>query len=355
MRLLRQWWNTPADYTWTIAYHRSNPILRHAHIAVGTWCWLYAVLCIFLAHTPAGIPDSQGRVFVLVLAAANAVLGVVWVRGPWPTKTLSRLFVLYVEVSAGAALLMLSDPDVALAFASALGVIGSYVATYHSPKMYLAHQMCAIVLVTIVFVRAITAPGADVVLACAYLILLILVLFSAPVLLQVLLLCLRRDAASAFYDPLTGLRNRRGLRAAITEHGDQPGPATVMVIDLDNFKRVNDRFGHNHGDVVLRAVANEIHAILVPPAITARSGGEEFVVLTHIDPSEAIEHANALRARFTSHAGVGATVSIGVAHFDADTLTTGFEQACHRADAAMYAAKRAGEDTVRIAEVDARP
>lgn len=99
-----------------------------------------------------------------------------------------------------------------------------------------------------------------------------LVLFSAPTLTHALLLLLRRDAATAFYDPLTGLRNRRGLDAAIVEHRANRRPATVMVIDLDEFKLVNDRFGHAHGDVVLRRTADAIHSAFLPPAITARTG-----------------------------------------------------------------------------------
>lgn len=355
MRELRRWWDHPADYAWTTAYHRSNPLLRRAHIAVGTWCWLYAVLCILVAYTPDGIPDGVGRVFALVAAATNAVLGVMWIRGPWPTKTLSRVYVLYLEISATTSLLMWSHPEVALGFAAALGVIGSYVATYHSPKMFLAHQVWAVAVVAILFARAITAPDSDIVLAYAHLLLLILVLFSAPVLTQTLLLFLRRDAATAFYDPLTGLRNRRGLDAAIAEYGNQAGTATVMVIDLDDFKRINDRFGHTHGDVVLRAAANAIHTVFVHPAITARSGGEEFVVLTHVDPAVAVESAEALREHFVSHADAGATVSIGIAHTDAATLLTDFEQTCSRADSAMYTAKRAGGDTVRVDTAGAEP
>jgi len=348
MRVFQRWWNHPADYAWTAAYHRSNPLLRHAHIAVGTWCWLYAALCVFVAYTPDGIPGGTGRVFTLVFAATNAILGAAWVRGPWPSKTLSRLYVVYLELSASAALMLLSNPDVALAFSSALGVIGSYVAVFHSPKMFLAHQVWAVIVVAILFFRAISAPGTDIVLACAYLVLLILVLFSAPVLTQTLLLFLRRDAETAFYDPLTGLYNRRGLHAAITEYGDHPGTATVMMIDLDDFKRVNDRFGHAHGDVVLRAAANAIGDAFVAPAITARTGGEEFVVLTHTDPADAVERAHVLKDRFASQAGVGATFSIGLACFDSADLTTGFERASSRADAGMYAAKRSGGNTVVV-------
>ena len=350
MSMLLRWWSHPADYSWTTAYHRTNPLLRHAHIAVGMWCWLYAALCILAAHTPAGIVTFRGRSVVYVLAGCLFVIGVLWMRGPFPTRAVSRVFVGFVEVSAAVALLLMADPFVALSCAPAFGVIGSYIAVFHSPKLFLAHQVWSFGFVATLFVHAVSEAGADVVLACFYLVLLTLVLFSAPILTQALLLLLRCDAATAFYDPLTGLRNRRGLDAAVSElrEPEFSSSVMVMVIDLDKFKVVNDRFGHAHGDLVLRSTATAIHGSFPPPAITARIGGEEFVVLTDTDWEEAIERAHALRNRFATHAGVGTTVSIGVAVAGSDGSADGVAQALERADAAMYAAKHAGGNCVFV-------
>ncbi|OZF42077.1 GGDEF domain-containing protein [Rhodococcus sp. 14-2470-1a] len=364
MQLLHRWWTHPADYAWTADYYRSNPLLRHVRLALGTWCWLYAVLCVLAAFTPAGAPDGTPQVLAFALATTAAVIGGWWIRGPWPSETTSRLFVTYLELSAAAALLILADPFVALPCAAAFAVIGGYIAAVHSPKMIVAHQLWAATITAILFVRAITEPGADIVLACAYLLLLTLVLFSAPMLTHVLLLLLRRDAAAAFYDPLTGLRNRRGLAAAIAEprtnSGLQDGPAAVavvMAIDLDDFKAVNDRHGHAHGDLVLQHTANAIYHHFPPPAITARTGGEEFVIVTHThDPAEAIADATALQRWFAALPdSAGTTVSIGVAHDDASRLAATFEQIQSRADAAMYAAKHAGGNTLHIHRQDRAP
>lgn len=348
MRLFRRWWSHPADYAWTAAYQRSNPLLRHARFALATWCWLYAVLCVLATFTPAGVPDGVGRSLAFVLAGAASTIGVLWARGRWPTENISRLFVAYLEVSAAAALLMLADPFVALPCASAFAVNGSYIAAFHSPKMIVGHQVWATVIVGVLFVRALIAPGADVVLACAYLLLLTLVLFSAPIFTHILLLLLRRDAAAAFFDPLTGLRNRRGLEAAITEYGNLAGTVTVMVVDLDAFKAVNDRYGHAHGDLVLCHTANAIHEIFVPPAITARTGGEEFAVVTHTEPAEAIAQARVLQARFGVRSDAGATLSVGIAHADAAALTENFAQTMSYADQAMYTVKQSGGNAVHV-------
>ncbi|MCJ0980850.1 GGDEF domain-containing protein [Rhodococcus sp. ARC_M12] len=350
MHLLRRWWSFPADFAWSAAYHRMSPLLSHVHVAVGIWCWFFAVLCVAAAHTPAGFDSGSAEKAGYAIAAANTLVGLAWVRGPIPTETMSRLFVVYIEVTIAALLFLLADPFVALPGAAALGIIGSYIAVFHNPKMFVAHQTWSVAVTGALLFRAVMEPSADVVLAYAYLILLTLILFSAPILTQSLLLLLRSDAATAFYDPLTGLRNRRGLDAAITQRGNDPdehgSTAAVLVVDLDGFKLVNDRFGHAHGDVVLRVTAEAIDAAFPPPAITARTGGEEFAILTYVDTVAAIEQFTDLQTRLAADSEVGVTVSVGGAHLEGTSVARDFRGAWSRADVAMYAAKRAGGNSV---------
>ncbi|MCJ0891527.1 GGDEF domain-containing protein [Rhodococcus sp. ARC_M5] len=350
MHLLRRWWSFPADFAWSAAYHRMSPLLSHVHVAVGIWCWFFAVLCVAAAHTPAGFDSGSAEKAGYAIAAANTLVGLAWVRGPIPTETMSRLFVVYIEVTIAALLFLLADPFVALPGAAALGIIGSYIAVFHNPKMFVAHQTWSVAVTGALLFRAVMEPSADVVLAYAYLILLTLILFSAPILTQSLLLLLRSDAATAFYDPLTGLRNRRGLDAAITQRGNDPdehgSTAAVLVVDLDGFKLVNDRLGHAHGDVVLRVTAEAIDAAFPPPAITARTGGEEFAILTYVDTVAAIEQVTDLQTRLAADSEVGVTVSVGGAHLEGTSVARDFRGAWSRADVAMYAAKRAGGNSV---------
>lgn len=358
MHPVRRWWSFPADFAWSAAYHRMSPLLSHVHVAVGIWCWFFAALCVTAAHTPAGFDSGSAEKAGYVLAVANTIVGAVWVRGSLPSEKVSRLFVAYIEVTIAAALFLLADPFVALPGAAALGIIGSYIAVFHSPKLFVAHQIWSVAVTGALLARAVTEPAADVVLACAYVILLTLILFSAPILTQALLLLLRSDAATAFYDPLTGLRNRRGLDAAIIERGrdtDLHGTtAAVLVVDLDGFKLVNDRFGHVHGDAVLRATANAIDEAFPPPAITARTGGEEFAILTFVDSLAAIDQIAGLQSCLAANPEVGTTVSVGGAHLAAASVARDFEQAWSRADAAMYAAKRAGGNAVSFHDPQGR-
>ncbi|WP_415975726.1 diguanylate cyclase [Rhodococcus sp. 077-4] len=349
MHLLRRWWSFPANFAWSAAYHRSSPLLSRVHVAVGVWCGFFAVVCLAAAHTPAGFESGAAETAGYAIAVANMLVGAAWVRGPFPSERVSRLFVAYIEVTIVAMLFLVADPFVALPGAAALGIIGSYIAAFHSPKLFMAHQSLTMAVVGALLVRAVAEPDADVVLACGYVILLTLILFSAPILTQALLLLLRSDAATAFYDPLTGLRNRRGLDAAITQRGDVPvidRTAAVLVVDLDGFKQVNDRFGHAHGDVVLRATASAIDAAFPAPAITARTGGEEFVILTYVDTVSATDQVTGLQNRLAADSEVGVTVSVGGAHLPATSVTCDFGQAWSRADVAMYAAKRAGGNSM---------
>ncbi|MCS0503812.1 sensor domain-containing diguanylate cyclase [Ancylobacter mangrovi] len=156
-------------------------------------------------------------------------------------------------------------------------------------------------------------------------------------------------------DELTGLRNRRRFFAdaklvldTAAACGD---PVSVMMIDIDHFKVVNDLHGHAVGDAVLRAFAERCRSV-VGDGVLARLGGEEFVaLLTGLSQDKAAERAEELRRSIETLAisaqaePVVLTASIGVATaaapFDIDALLM-------RADQALYAAKRAGRDRVAL-------
>lgn len=348
MDLARRWLTHPSDFAWTTAYHRANPILRRTNIAVGLWCQLYAVCCLLVAHTPAGIGAPLKPAAGYLLAAVASVVGVAWILGPWPNEAVSRLFAVYLEVSAATVLMMLMDSMAALPCAAALVINGNYIAAFHSPRLFLGHQCWAIAVSTVLFVRAVTAPDADVVWASSCLVLLTLILFSSPILTQSLLMLLRRDAAAAFFDPLTGLRNRRGVEAALTAMLPETDSATFIAIDIDHFKQINDQFGHARGDAVLRDTAASIQNTFPSPSICARTGGEEFAVITIGDPAAALASAEGLRIALARGSDPVVTVSIGIVHTSTHTLAASFEQVCSWADAAMYAAKRAGGDTIVV-------
>ena len=148
-------------------------------------------------------------------------------------------------------------------------------------------------------------------------------------------------------DPLTGLLNRRGLSARVSDIHE----GTVIVADIDRFKSVNDRHGHAAGDAVLREFARTLRR-LGPGATPARLGGEEFaVVLSGVDLIRARLAAEGARASFAAmpHPALGderVTASFGIAPLqEGSTLN----DAILAADRALYAAKRAGRDRTVVA------
>ncbi|MFG6667381.1 GGDEF domain-containing protein [Halomonas sp. HNIBRBA4712] len=155
-----------------------------------------------------------------------------------------------------------------------------------------------------------------------------------------------------YTDVLTGLPNRRKLmmelnRLSMASQNEQ-APFSIMMIDVDFFKRVNDRFGHDRGDEILKALAEQVRALLRDSDMLARLGGEEFVAVA---PRTSLNHCVSVAERVREHiagcdlgAGPGeVTVSIGIAEYrPAEILPTLLK----RADKALYRAKDFGRDCV---------
>lgn len=152
------------------------------------------------------------------------------------------------------------------------------------------------------------------------------------------------ERALARTDELTGLANRRKFLAELEIF--RKGEGSLLILDLDGFKDINDTFGHDVGDQLLRQVATRFSRALPSSALLARLGGDEFGVL--IRGSEGIDSALALRATLSYPFTIAANqvkldVSIGQALNDPDKPSN---ELLHRADLAMYEAKRSGAGAV---------
>ncbi len=162
-------------------------------------------------------------------------------------------------------------------------------------------------------------------------------------------------------DGLTGLANRRRFSGALLEWEAQARakgtPLTLLILDLDHFKAVNDDHGHAAGDACLCAFAEQLQqAFPASTELVARLGGEEFgVLLRGSGQDEAVRRAEAFRREFAQRAlaldtgEVRSSVSIGVAQFDPRRDADG-DALYHAADTALYRAKAAGRNAVQVAE-----
>ena len=169
---------------------------------------------------------------------------------------------------------------------------------------------------------------------------------------------LTRVEALAIMDSLTGLYNRRRFEFVLEGEFKRATryhiPMSCLMIDIDHFKMVNDSFGHQGGDTVLREMAQLIQTTIREVDTPARWGGEEFIVLSPNTPKEKANLAatrilNAIAQHtFSGVQGGKITVSIGVAGIP-DPAIDNKDKLVHAADLAMYAAKKKGRNRVESA------
>lgn len=166
----------------------------------------------------------------------------------------------------------------------------------------------------------------------------------------------RRIEDMASTDKLTGLLNRQAYDILMTrllaQRARQPRPVSILLLDLDHFKRINDQHGHAMGDRVLRRVTDQLRQDLRQSDIAVRWGGEELlVVLDHCALEEARQIAEKIRqaiarlAREMDGTVLALTVSIGVSQLGDNESP---DQTISRADAALYLAKQAGRNRVAV-------
>lgn len=172
------------------------------------------------------------------------------------------------------------------------------------------------------------------------------------------LLAERRVEELAYFDALTGLANRasmqRELEAAVTSADLNSTEVAVLFVDIDDFKRVNDTYGHQVGDELLRAVAVRLRTAVRPTDVLARPGGDEFLLLmkgsralTDAATQVAARVVGALHEPMELSVGelrIGA--SVGVSSFPRDAGNV--DDLLRHADMAMYVAKRAGKNSFHV-------
>jgi diguanylate cyclase (GGDEF)-like protein len=157
-------------------------------------------------------------------------------------------------------------------------------------------------------------------------------------------------------DPLTGLLNRKSLLPRFDElqvqARQQDAPICMIAADLDHFKEVNDTYGHETGDVVLRESAYEMRKCLRSFELFYRLGGEEFLVMipgATVDQGRELGEAMRAAVERAQPAGVGVTVSLGIAVAAGEQLE--FDRLFNASDQALYEAKHAGRNRSACIEV----
>lgn len=361
MEFLRFWWRRPFDYTWAVNHHRAGGSLTAVRVCIGVWSCVYGVAVVLCVGASGGPRGSVLAYAVAVVAAVTSVLvGVAWIRGPWPSERVALSFVVYSDVAVVAFLFTFEDPFVAMPGCALFAVTGAQVTAFHSPRWLLAHLVFATAVTVGIYVSVVFTSETDVRMATARLVVLLPVLLSAPILVQAGLMDLRSDAIDAFRDHLTGLRNRRGLEADYFDvYESVPGSVVcALLVDIDEFKLINDKHGHQAGDRVLQRLAARLIATTGPEALVARVGGEEFAVAMTGSADEmafltgrVVESVHDTGDRYPITVSVGAAMTAPLTPTSIGDRTTvpALQQLLRVADTAMYVSKKRGGNGCTIA------
>jgi diguanylate cyclase (GGDEF)-like protein len=353
------WWHQPDHYDWLSDYLAARGLklfVRYLMVAILTTLAAATLLMLTSPSGPHAIMQRGAAVaFVVVLAG----MAVVWLLN-WPTRVQSQVFSAVGTFGIAATCVIETDPRSGMLGCAAFGGLAGYVAFFHSARLLVCTLGTAFGTALVCAVRI--AVAGDVSMAAANLMVLGAGILAVPFCGQILVHWLSVDALKSSTDPLTGLRNRRGFYRSASKLlaiEQRPLCLSVLMVDLDNFKGINDTYGHATGDRILAAVADNLRRISGGTTLIARVGGEEFLVADTVGPQEALRTAEAMRNAIAATPW-GVTASLGVSGIrlssDDETLNRQtIERLVEAADAAMYEAKRAGGNQVRHADIPVPP
>jgi diguanylate cyclase (GGDEF)-like protein len=348
-----RWWRQPDQYDWLSAYLNERGLQMIWRRATFGFTVALAALPIVMLWSPFG-PDNPAAIAIAVAAAGFAVAGALLWLFRWPTRRQSLIYAVVATTAIAATCLTLSNPYSGLMGCATFAVLGGFAAYFHTFGHVVANLAVATVCMAILAYRLIAATG-DLALAVAALVTVASLNLGVPFGIEALLDTLRTDLRGSDRDALTGLLNRRSFRNSVyelimREQGIAGVYVVIAMIDLDNFKQLNDTRGHAAGDQALVIVGAALRENCRSTAVIGREGGEEFVVADiGIDPNPAAMAERLRQAIDRTPAPV--TASIGTAGAPLETNSAAanlqlIDDLIRTSDTAMYEAKRAGGNRV---------
>jgi diguanylate cyclase (GGDEF)-like protein len=352
MRWLRAWWSQPDHYDWIVAYLISRGLAGLVRALVGGVTVLSGTVLIALMATPAG---AHGVIPTLAVSAATGgliSLGLLWIVVV-PSKRQSTVFAAGTTTCIAVAAVSCRDPLMAMLISAAFATAAGYIAFAHTAG-YAVYNFQSAVAVAILEAARMATSGRLIEGACAAWIVVVLTL-SVPAGIQIIVHSLGIDLLEADTDPLTLVLNRRAFivkaREMISRGRGTDAYLTLMVLDLDDFKVLNDTSGHSVGDRALVAVAEILRAQTRGTAVIGRSGGDEFLIVDTTSTPDQTPAAERLRIAIaelpdaiTASIGIATTALIGVVD---STIESVINDLVIAADLHMYAAKRAGGNRIQ--------
>lgn len=176
---------------------------------------------------------------------------------------------------------------------------------------------------------------------------------AKPVMKSVILLTKLEE--SSYKDPLTNLFNRRYIDKHIYHELETIQQYCILMIDIDHFKSVNDTYGHDAGDIIIKELAKLLRNFIADKGVPIRFGGEEFLIyLPNYTRNQAFDLANRMKERFVvkkfmlNGDQVSKTISIGLASFNREKENASLHEIIKNADNALYSAKDKGRNRIEV-------
>jgi diguanylate cyclase (GGDEF)-like protein len=349
------WLNQPDQFEWVTKFLRQRGLLRAARM-------LMAIVTASSALTPISALCHLSHPPVAALVVGAVAVGVsgsmtyIWLTR-WPTRAQSLIATVVGALCVVGWSLVQPRPAIGALACVALAITGSYIAFFHNTRVLLFNMTLALGITAVAVYRL--GELADWPTAAAAFWIIWLLNLAVPMAVRGMSQAMAEYAMRAEQDALTGLLNRRGFTDALSGQlsaglpGGAGGPMSLLMVDLDNFKRVNDTHGHLAGDQALRHVAELLRRHLPATAAICRAGGEEFLAAFTSASADAATVAARLCTAI-QESGRAITASVGVAtaeyrHARGASDSDFIDGLVAAADSAMYTAKRNGGNRVEHA------
>ncbi len=352
---LSDWLDQPDQFEAVTAFLRHRGLIRSTRVLLAVVA-ASSVLAPLALIVPGARHVTVGSAVVIgvVGASLSCVMTWFWLTR-WPTRRQSLIAASMATVCIVA--WSLAQPSAALAAltCAAVPITSGYIAFFHSTRALALNIAAGQVASAVAAYRL--ATDVDIKTAIAALWLLWLINMVAPFTVRGLSEAMSKYATRADEDPLTGLLNRRGFldvveRLLIGGMAGGQNYLVMLMVDLDDFKRINDTYGHAAGDRVLLRVADILRKHAPVDAAICRAGGEEFLLAATSRTGDAAFTTPLCRAIAALAGNVTASIGVTVVHGQdvhaaprpADLVL----ELIGAADSAMYAAKRSGGNRVVI-------
>lgn len=344
---LCSWWQQPDQFDAMTAFLRQRGLLPSAQRIMATVAVSSTLVPLTVLVGQARYQSTSALVVCSVISVFTLGVAAFWLTR-WPTRRQSEAFVLAGTACIAWWSLMQTWPGISALGCTALAVTGAYIAVFHSTKTLVLNFVVAIGTALVMAVRL--SQVSDVATAVVVFWLVWFLNLSICLGIWGLARAMGIYARRADQDSLTGLLNRRGFIDTISAaiHGAPPAHThlAVLMVDIDDFKRINDTYGHAVGDNVLLAVADRLRERTPASAVICRAGGEEFLIAVTVRSDDHVILARRL-CDCVAALPHQITASIGVStaplhHVTGPDGRAAVDRLVAAADTAMYAAKRDG-------------